>query len=528
MNLSGFKGRIAGKPLLAFIAAWTILFLVLGYPGILKKRPVGIHQWAQCDRGSVARNYAEESMNFFLPRVNASQERQGISGMEFPLMNYLAAVLYKVFGFNEGWYRLLMMLAITCGACCAFLITLNFVKDQLLSIALVVLWYVSPVLVYYTPNFIPDTASLGFMMIAWYCYFRLQRPEGSRMLYLWLFLFAALASLIKITSLMGIMIMAAISLFEYFRKPRVEGRKGKQAVYILINAIAVAAVTYSWYRYADMLNRVYKTPYFLMRTQHIESWEQALDVINQITERWLDDYYTPMALLAGVLMLLTCIVKFRYADRQLLMITLLYFAGILCFFVLMGRQFTHHDYYIITLLPFPFFVMITFFEMVMRNFSVHSMFLYFRFALILIILVAVYRNTVFARTRLDIRYQAESNSTRLFGMEEYLRSLGIERDHRALIVYDCSPNITLYYFNIKGWNICYSDGWRSVTRKYAFPEARYVITNDADSFDIDFFTRSQAPFIVTPDGDTIDVSNPSPLKMIGARNGFTIYEKERQ
>jgi hypothetical protein len=85
--------------------------------------------WAMCDRASVARNYAQESMNFFEPRVNETKEGEGITGLEFPIINYGAATLYKVFGFHEFLYRGLMLLVYLAGLFYAFLITGFFLKS---------------------------------------------------------------------------------------------------------------------------------------------------------------------------------------------------------------------------------------------------------------------------------------------------------------------------------------------------------------------------------------------------------------
>ncbi len=86
------------KKHLLFLLFLSILYGYLGFYTMLTKRPQSVHQWAQCDRASVALNYAQESMNLFLPRVHDMNNRTGITGMEFPLMNYLAAILYKFFG----------------------------------------------------------------------------------------------------------------------------------------------------------------------------------------------------------------------------------------------------------------------------------------------------------------------------------------------------------------------------------------------------------------------------------------------
>ena len=55
----------------------------------------GMHQGAQADRASVAWNFWYESMNFFEPRVMENRAAEGIAGMEFPIIPYLVALLYK-------------------------------------------------------------------------------------------------------------------------------------------------------------------------------------------------------------------------------------------------------------------------------------------------------------------------------------------------------------------------------------------------------------------------------------------------
>ena len=120
-------------PAFLLVSVLVLLYAYLKIFSVLPKRPEATHLWAQCDRASVARNYAEESMNFFLPRVNETHENTGITGLEFPFMNYAAAVCYRVFGFNEIWYRLLMLLVFTAGGIAAFILTDRILKNTILS-----------------------------------------------------------------------------------------------------------------------------------------------------------------------------------------------------------------------------------------------------------------------------------------------------------------------------------------------------------------------------------------------------------
>ena len=74
-------------PIIVFFIAAIFVFNFLRFEENLLKRPRSIHAWAQCMRASVAKNYAEESMNFFLPRLHNTLGGEGITGLEFPFVN---------------------------------------------------------------------------------------------------------------------------------------------------------------------------------------------------------------------------------------------------------------------------------------------------------------------------------------------------------------------------------------------------------------------------------------------------------
>src|SRR5688572_25745636 len=104
------------KPGIWFVIFWLLLCGFTGIWKYLSEPPVGIHQGAQCDRASVAWNYYHYSMNFFEPRIMENRLNYGVAGMEFPIVNYTAAILYKVFGPNEILYRLLVFFIVSFGA----------------------------------------------------------------------------------------------------------------------------------------------------------------------------------------------------------------------------------------------------------------------------------------------------------------------------------------------------------------------------------------------------------------------------
>ena len=59
---------------------------------------MSIHVWRQTQTQSIIMNFYEEDMNIFNPRRNERGDGDGIFRMEFPLMQWLVACIYKVFG----------------------------------------------------------------------------------------------------------------------------------------------------------------------------------------------------------------------------------------------------------------------------------------------------------------------------------------------------------------------------------------------------------------------------------------------
>ena len=62
------------------------------------KELISFHVWRQTQTQSTIINFYEEDMIILNPRINNRGDGDGISRMEFPLMQWLVACLYKVVG----------------------------------------------------------------------------------------------------------------------------------------------------------------------------------------------------------------------------------------------------------------------------------------------------------------------------------------------------------------------------------------------------------------------------------------------
>src|SRR6218665_2060714 len=161
-----------------FLLLLHALYAHIGIYQRLPERPCSIHASAQCQRASVAQNYYHVDMNFFKPRIQRYRTNDGITGVEFPIIYYTAAVLYKCFGFHEVYLKLISLLIVTAGFLLFYLLARSILKNNLLSLVVVFSGMLSPVLLYYSANFMPDAPAMGFILCAWYFFFRYLDSQG--------------------------------------------------------------------------------------------------------------------------------------------------------------------------------------------------------------------------------------------------------------------------------------------------------------------------------------------------------------
>ena len=121
---------------------------------------VSAHYWRQAQTQSTIINFYEEDMNILNPRRNDRGNSDGIFRMEFPLMQWLVACTYKIFG-NHFWICRIFMFFIgllSVAGIHKFLAAV-FNNDIL---ALIGAWAFnfSPCFYFYTINPMPDNLAL--------------------------------------------------------------------------------------------------------------------------------------------------------------------------------------------------------------------------------------------------------------------------------------------------------------------------------------------------------------------------------
>ena len=340
-----------------FILFWLALQLVLNWQSYIQLPPYGMHQGAQCDRACIALNYYQESANFFEPRVMENRGFEGVTGLEFPMTQYIVAALYKVFGFHHFIYRLVMGVFAFMACFFAFQITRFFVKKLLTRILLITIWYASPIFTFYAFGFLPDIPALAFVMMGWYFFIRYHygiEPEKSFRNFM---ISTAFAGLFKITFLINAIAVVGLYFLHKYRKISLENPiklTWKQRFWILL---PLASITI-WYVYANYLTKLTWNFHFMQKANPAHSLREFLDNSQYSWNSWADSIYPKTTLLLLVIIGIFTIIRNRQKIELLGAITLLLFGGFLVVFTLFNGQYRYHDYYFIIGYPFVFFLIL--------------------------------------------------------------------------------------------------------------------------------------------------------------------------
>lgn len=168
---------------IAVFSAMALLSLAMHF-GHFSKDLMSIHVWRQTQTQSTIVNFYEEDMNILNPRRNDRGNTEGIYRMEFPLMQWLTACLYKVFGHHLIITRMFMFLI---GLLTVFgMYKLLFALFQNTTISLIGAWTFnfSPSFYYYTINPLPDNMALCFAVWGLATFFHWHNNRKVHFLYL--------------------------------------------------------------------------------------------------------------------------------------------------------------------------------------------------------------------------------------------------------------------------------------------------------------------------------------------------------
>ena len=143
------------------------------------------HAWRQADGLMIARNFVETDSNIFYPRVDIAGEKTGITGSEFPILNYLIYLVSLVFSYQPWYGRVIVLIFSTLGSFYFYKSIKKFFGETVAFNAAIILtasyWFS------YSRKIFPDCFAAGLCLMA--LYFVLTYLENGKWRYLLLYLF---------------------------------------------------------------------------------------------------------------------------------------------------------------------------------------------------------------------------------------------------------------------------------------------------------------------------------------------------
>jgi hypothetical protein len=187
-------------------SGWLVFLIVVG---ALLVRLIEIDQpfidpwsWRQSDVAAIARNYYENGFDFARPQIDWAGNERGFVGTEFPILPFLAALLYRTAGVQE-WIGRIQGALFFVFALPFFFGFVRRIFGNSVALWATFFYAFAPLSIVASRAFMPDVPSLSLAIVGLYFFLRWIEEERPGSI-IWSAVLIALALLIKLpTAIIG-------------------------------------------------------------------------------------------------------------------------------------------------------------------------------------------------------------------------------------------------------------------------------------------------------------------------------------
>ena len=327
------------------IRFWIILFCIIRLYGINLPPLEMANNWRQTTVTMVARNFVETNNNIFFPRIDIAGDKTGITGMEFPLLNYIIYLVSIVFGYDHWYGRLINLIISSFGLYFSYLLVRKYFSEKTAFnstiILLFSLWFC------YSRKIMPDTISMSLIIGGLYFGTNyLEKIGNSKINIVLTFLFILTGALTKLPS---VYLLFLFSVF-YLKK---EIRLTEKAILSFIITFA-GILTAIWYFYwVPYLVSEYGLWHFFMGKSFVVGFNEVVSELG----RSLNNFYQNTLKFIGFAAfsggLIYAIIK---RNTKVITIFIITFLSFLYVVFKSGITFPYHSYYMIPFAPVMAFI----------------------------------------------------------------------------------------------------------------------------------------------------------------------------
>ena len=269
--------------------ALVIATLAVGVRLILIDQPFIDHwSWRQSDVGAIARNYLQGGFQFARPQIDWAGDQPGYVGTEFPILPFLAALCYKVFGVHE-WIGRVQAVVLFAVSLPFFFLLVRRIFGEVAAVWALFFYSFAPLEIMASRCFMPDVPSLTFSIIGLYFFERWISDERSNYAFIASAVCISLSILIKATSALIVAPIACLA----FQRFRLSAFQRFNLWYFAAIAVLPSAIWY-WHAY-QVSQQFYPHHFFGAGGIKIMSLGWYWDIAKQIPTSEL----TPVLFLIG-------------------------------------------------------------------------------------------------------------------------------------------------------------------------------------------------------------------------------------
>ena len=459
---------------LIFLFCFLLISFLYNYQKILFHRPYSNHVWRQADCLSITMNYYKENLSFFTPEVHwIGDKGNGKTISEFPIIYFTVAQLWKIIGQEEFIFRLINMLIVFLGLFYLRKLSYEILNDSFWSLFIPLFLFTSPLLIFYTCNFLPNAPALGLVLTGSYYYYLFDKHKTRKNMILSMSFFL-FAGLLKLTSLIIFTAIFSAILLNGIYWIIKRKYSAKLLFYRILPFITVTFIITIWYLYAHFYNKHNHRGIFLQEIFPI--WELSVEKRKETFELFyrnlIPSFFNKQTLLGISIIFLFSLSTSKKKNLKLTSILVITFIGIIIYFLLFFRAFHVHDYYLTNLLVFIPLLLLTFLYYLKFNHNkiFKSILTKSLFTILLLVLVTQgalknrlkYNSKKYSelsnvfikkseRDYWDYYHWSYKNNFKAFEtITPYLRELGLTRYDKILSFSDGSINHSLYLMDQKG------------------------------------------------------------------------------
>ncbi len=394
---------------------------------------IGVHTWRQTQTQTVILNFAYHDFNIFNPTINDITNNNGLYRMEFPLMQWIIAIFYKIFGNHLIITRIFVFIVTFCSVLAIYKTANILTSNKIYGFILAWLFLFSPIIYYYSVNPIPDNMALCFAIWSLYFWIKHLKIETT-----YTFILSSIFLAFSIALKLPFIVFGGMYLSKFISK-KTDLKYNLRYIYIpflicLPSIIWYFSVITSWTGNGVVAG-------MLDNNANINELFDIFqfNLISTVPEL-LVNYATLPIFIIG------CVILIKHINLKNKIHSTFLFVSLLTsfyFFYEINMIARVHDYYLFPFLPLLFIIIL-----IGVRFVIESKIIFYKYLLLLTILSCPFT----AYLRCNIRWNIyDPGTTKEFVL--YKNKIQSVLPIHAKVIVDNDPSncIKLYYLNRKGW-----------------------------------------------------------------------------